>query len=298
VAESPSHKWGQIIGQEFLEVAMEPLLRETAKKHNLFMDLKGPRPARTGKKISWRDLHGNAHDLDFVFERGGSLDVIGDPVAFIETAWRRYTKHSRNKAQEIQGAVLPLVMTHQRHAPFIGVILAGTWTDGAISQLKSLGFRVLYFNYPSIVAAFKTAGIDARFEENTPDDECKAKVAKWAALSSAKRAKLGRNLLAACSADVTQFMAGLENAITRQIAVIRVLPLHGIAVTASTVEGAIEGVEMYDETTPAARPLDRYEIQIRYNNGDAINAVYSGKADAIDFLRSFLPDVRPVSAKG
>lgn len=113
MAESPSHKWGQIIGQEFLEVAMDPHLRTTATKHGLFLDLKGTRPARTGKKISWADLYGNTHDLDFVFERGGSPNKIGDPVAFIETAWRRYTKHSRNKAQEIQGAVLPLVTTHQ-----------------------------------------------------------------------------------------------------------------------------------------------------------------------------------------
>ncbi|MDY3562882.1 hypothetical protein R5W23_004363 [Gemmata sp. JC673] len=296
MAESPTHKWGQIIGSEFLEVAIAPLLRETAKRHALYLDVKGPRPARTGKKISWQDLYGNAHDLDFVFERGGTDDKLGDPVAFIETAWRRYTKHSRNKAQEIQGAVLPLVTTHQRYAPFIGVIVAGEWTGGAITQLHSLGFRVLYFSYDAIVKAFKTVGIDAGFDEDTPDDDCKKKIKAWERLGADVKAQLAKSLLDANTQDVKAFMEKLEKAVTRQIEVIRVLPLHGIAVEATTVEGAIETIEGYDETTPAAKPVARYEIQIKYNNGDSINAVYASKEDAIAFLRSFMPAVLPVNA--
>jgi hypothetical protein len=125
VARSPAHQWGQIIGQQFLEVALEPVLRAVAIEHGLYLDVKGDRPARSGKKIAWADDFGNTHELDFVLERGGTPDRVGDPVAFIETAWRRYTKHSRNKAQEVQGAVLPLATRHHRHAPFVGVVLAG-----------------------------------------------------------------------------------------------------------------------------------------------------------------------------
>ena len=69
MATSPSHRWGQIIGQEFLEVAMYALLSKTAKKHNLYLDQKGQRTARPGKKIAWRDMYGNTHDLDFVLEK-------------------------------------------------------------------------------------------------------------------------------------------------------------------------------------------------------------------------------------
>jgi hypothetical protein len=295
VAESPSHKWGQIIGQEFLEVAMEPILRKTAKQHHLFLDVKGPRPARNGRKISWQDRYGNTHDLDCVFERGGTPRRIGDPVAFIETAWRRYTKHSRNKAQEIQGAILPLVSTHHRHAPFIGVILAGEWTEGALHRLQSLNFRILYFSYEAIVAAFQTVGIDAVFDEDTPDSECKKKIAAWKALNAGKKKKLANSLLEANAEDVKSFMDSLVSAITRHIEVIRVLPLHGISVEATTVEAAIQSIEGYDEATPTARPIARYEIQIRYNNGDSINAVYANKEDAIRFLQSFLPPVHPAN---
>lgn len=112
MATSAAHKFGQIIG-DLLELAIEPLLARFAEEHGLYLDKKGPRPARRGKKATWVDLHGNAHDLDFVLEKGGTGTHIGAPVAFVEVAWRSYTKHSRNKAQEIQGAVLPLVDKHR-----------------------------------------------------------------------------------------------------------------------------------------------------------------------------------------
>src|SRR4051812_30535648 len=120
MAEAPGHRLGQIIG-ETLERAVEPVLADFAAKHGIYLDKHGARPARPGKKLTWTDALGNKHDLDYVLERGGTDSTIGLPVAFIETAWRRYTKHSRNKAQEIQGAVLPLVATHSTTKPFAGV---------------------------------------------------------------------------------------------------------------------------------------------------------------------------------
>src|SRR3970282_2096626 len=109
---------------------IERKLRIFAKAHKLYLDRKGPRQARTGSKVSWRDASGNVHALDFVLERGGTVTQKGEPVAFIETAWRRYAKHSRNKAQEIQGAILPLLETYSKQHPFIGVVLAGVFTTG------------------------------------------------------------------------------------------------------------------------------------------------------------------------
>src|SRR5437870_2375154 len=134
MAKSPAHAFGQIIG-DVLEVAIEPVLSQFAQEKGLYLDKKGSRPARRGVKVSWTDLSGNVHDLDFVLEKDGSLTKIGIPVAFIETAWRSYTKHSRNKAQEIQGAIMPLAATYQNSAPFIAAILAGVFTQGALTQL-------------------------------------------------------------------------------------------------------------------------------------------------------------------
>lgn len=120
MAESPAHRFGQLIGN-LLEELVESFLLEFANRNRLYLDYqKRLRTARKGKKVTWEDSYGNVHDLDFVLERGGNDDVLGTPVAFIEVAWRRYTKHSRNKVQEIQGAILPLAEKHRWCNPFLG----------------------------------------------------------------------------------------------------------------------------------------------------------------------------------
>src|SRR5581483_782832 len=285
MAQSPAHRFGQIIG-DVLEVAIEPLLVEFAKQHKLFLDKKGPRPARRGTKVTWSDLNGNKHDLDYVLERDGSLTEIGTPVAFIETAWRRYTKHSRNKAQEIQGAILPLRATYSEVGPFIGAVLAGVFTDGALTQLRSLGFTVLYFPYEAVIAAFRTVGIDAAFGETTPDAEFAEKVRAWEALSSGDRSSVGQALLSSQGPSVQSFMESLQRAVTRRIESIRILALHGRVCEWQSIQDAIRFVEEYEDPDEIP-PLVRYEITIHYESGDDISGKFVDKAGALEFLRSY-----------
>ncbi|MCL4505706.1 MAG: hypothetical protein M1140_06740 [Chloroflexi bacterium] len=147
MAQSPAHKFGQIIGG-LLESVIRPQIEDFCLRHGLYLDHQGrDRPARRGRKVTWQDQYGNIHDLDFVIEQGGTDQTIGQPVAFIEVAWRRYTKHSRNKAQEIQGAILPLAEKYNWNTPYLGTVLAGVFTEGSLDQLRSHGFRVFYFPY-------------------------------------------------------------------------------------------------------------------------------------------------------
>lgn len=287
MAQSPTHKFGQIIG-DLLESAIEPLLVDFARKNDLYLDKKGPRPARgTQKKVSWEDLYGNRHDLDFVLERGGTKDKFGIPVAFIESAWRRYTKHSRNKAQEIQGAILPLVQTHHYIAPFTGVILAGDFTSGSLTQLESLGFKILYFRYDQVIEAFKKVGIDATFDEDTPDDEVLKKVRAWEALPKSTHKKVNKALIEMNREAVQRFMNDLERFATRYIKFIHVLPLHGEAIKCDSLEQAIRFIQEYDEINSGPISIVKYEICVRYNNEDKIDGEFKDKKDAIRFLRTY-----------
>lgn len=186
MARSPSHRFGQIIG-ETLEHAIRPILQAVANELGLYLDAKGEREARgTRRKVAWVDGRGNTHDLDYVFEAGGTADTVGAPRAFIEIAWRRYTKHSRNKAQEIQAAILPLAERYSDHHPFLGVVLGGVFTDTSLSQLRSHGFAVLYFPYDNVVAAFAEVGIDAAFNEDTADSVLLRKVKAYEKLKPAQ----------------------------------------------------------------------------------------------------------------
>lgn len=287
MAVSPAHRFGQIIG-EVLEAAIVPLLQDFAKKHGLYLDRHGSRACRKGQRCSWKDLNGNTHDLDFVLERGGTDKKRGMPAAFIETAWRRYTKHSRNKAQEIQGAVVPLAQTYRNAGPFMGAVLAGVFTQGALTQLRSLGFTVLYFPYESVVAVFRQAGIDAAFTEATPDAEFQNKVNAYEKLSGRARKALAQNLLKAHKGEVDKFVNALTAAVSRQIDRIIVLPLHGQTVEVTTIDDAVKFIQDYD-ASGGGGPVERYEILIRYNNGDKIEASFKDKESAIKHLRSYQP---------
>lgn len=284
MAESLSHKFGQIIG-ELLELALEPQLQKFARKHKLYLDKKGIRKARSGKKVSWTDARGNKHDLDFVLERGGTENKIGVPVSFIESAWRRYTKHSRNKAQEIQSAILPLATKYKSSSPFVGVVLAGVFTNGALTQLKSLGFGVLYFPYETVVKAFSKFGINAAFDEKTAEADFRKKIDSWNKLPN--KVDVAKELMKLNKKDVDEFLSSLSDSVSRFIERIIILPLHGQENVSNSINEAIDFLNMYSEDKPKL-PLSKYEIIIKYNTGDRIEASFKDKKDSIKFLKTYL----------
>jgi hypothetical protein len=283
MAHSYSHKFGQIIG-DLLELAIQPHLEKFAKKNKLYLDKKGNRSTRKGKRLTWIDLNGNKHDLDYVFEKNGNENRIGTPVAFIETAWRSYTKHARNKAQEIQGAILPLCEKHQNSSPFKGVVLAGVFTKGALDQLKSCGFKVLFFSKETVVNAFNRFGINADFNEGTKESEFKKRIKAWEILND--KSGVAKELLRLNKKEVDIFFDSLDKSIKRFIEEIILLPLFGLKLSAKTIIEAIEYLNKFSESGQDLAFV-KYEVIIRYNNGDKIEASFKNKDDLIVFLRNY-----------
>lgn len=284
MASSPSHKLGQIIG-EILESAMVKHLQMFASEHNLYLDTIGSRKVRKGKKVTWKDVYGNKHDLDFVLERGGSDDKLGVPVAFIESAWRRYTKHSRNKAQEIQSAVLPLAFTYRNSSPFLGVILAGVFTRGALDQLKSRGFSVLYFEYESVIQAFLKYGVDVTFDEHTTEEEFLTKIDTWDKCT--KKDRVIDFLISNNQTKVDDFFKELSNSVNRYVSEVYLLPLHGERLKMGTIEEAITYLGVNDPKDLMKGEFVRIEIKVVYNTSEKIEAQLTDYKAAIKFLNSF-----------
>lgn len=78
----------------FFELSMIRYLRPTVESLGFYLDYRHERPARDGQKeVRLVDAGGNKHKLDIVIEENGSEAVMGTPRAFIEMAWRRYSKH-------------------------------------------------------------------------------------------------------------------------------------------------------------------------------------------------------------
>jgi hypothetical protein len=283
LATSAPHRFGQIIGER-VESALHEPLAAIAAKYSMYLDYKHPRDARDGRrKVTWQDSKGNTHDLDYVFEQGGSETALGRPKAFIEIAYRRYTKHSRNKAQEMQGAIIPLGETYSHEHPFLGVVLAGVFTEPSIAQLRSFGFGILYFPFESIVQAFAEVGIDANFDEQATEAAVRKKVQAYERLSTEKRVTISRALQRIHRTDFARFLQQLEESLTRGVAWVRILALHGLPYQATTVDDAIRLISAHDEAA-ANFPFARYEVDVRYTNGDEIRGMFASKAEAIKFL--------------
>ena len=288
MAKSPTHKFGQIIGDLF-ERSMEATLVDFVNSHsNLYLDKKGYRPARGNKKkLSWKDKFGNVHDLDFVIEVNGTENNFGNPTAFIEIAWRRYTKHSRNKAQEIQGAILPLYETYKNNCPFIGAIIAGDFTEGAKTQLISRGFELLYFDYKTIIDAFSLVGIDAFFDEETADNIVKDKVKAYEALMPEQVSKIEEELRIIKKDEINRFIDALNKTILRKIERIIINTFHGSKYKVHNINDAIRYIENY-KIDHDSLVLNKFEILIRYTNGDRIDAFFNEREKAIDFLNKYV----------
>lgn len=285
MARSPSHKFGQIIGT-LLEAAIRPALEKIAADHQLYLDYKHARDARGGKRrVLWRDAKGNDHDLDYVFEEGGTETSLGKPRAFIEVAWRRYTKHSRNKAQEIQAAIVPLAESYREAHPFLGVILAGVFTEGSLTQLRSHGFELLYYPYDTVIAAFRAAGIDIEYNESTPDADLQAKVDTYGSLAEAKKKQVAAKLRNLRNTELQGFLNALRRNLARAVKSVYVLPLYGSPKELASVTDAISFLKGYDESD-SVLPFARYEVIVHYTNGDTVHGQFMARHEAIDFLKA------------
>lgn len=287
MAISPSHKLGQAIGNEFESAIREPL-SEVAKEYGLYLDYPHPRTARNRRKtVSWKDLKGNSHRLDYVLEEDGSETKVGIPRAFIEIAWRRYTKHSKNKAQEIQGAVTPLFETYVNSHPFLGAILAGEFTQPAQEQFRSHGFEILHCPYETIIKAFSNAGIDVSTQECTSVEKLQAKVDAVEQLTSEKKEEIRNGIRELHKTSFEKFFSSLRSSLSRKIERVSVLPLTGVASSFGSIEEAILFVSALDEQA-WYQEFVRYEINIRYNNGDDIKGNFQQREDAIKFLQIYV----------
>lgn len=287
MAISQSHTFGELIGVFFENTMSEPI-KQFAKKHNLYFDKFGSRAARRSKKVKWTDINGNAHDLDFVLEDGGTEDTIGRPAAFIELAWRRYTKHSKNKVQEISGAINPIVDKYAKYSPFKGAILSGEFTSSSLEQLKSQNFEVLYIPFTDLVDIFKNNGIDIYFDENSTEAEIRKKISAWKNSTKKIFKQVQSDLLNKFSSEIDTFLNAINASISRKIQYIQIIPLYGKSVQRKNVESAIKFIHDYKPSSTTTMPLHNIEVIVKYTDDTSIECKFKTKKQAIDFLKTIV----------
>ena len=285
---SPGHKLGQMIGN-FFEAVFSDKLKNIAQKHGFYFDKKGSRSGVRGskRKVTWVDAQGNEHDLDYVFERNGTKQQRGEPVAFVELAWRRYTKHSRNKAGEIEGALVPLGNKYSESCSFLGAILGGKFTDSSINQLESNRIHVLHIPYDKIVQVFLAKGVDLDYPQDASDEEKLEVIEDWEKLSTSDIEEIEKAFFDTVRQDYDEFKSLLENSLTRRVKKIRVSGLFGEETVFSSVRNAISFIQNHQMAPKKGMNFQKFEIYILFANGDKIDGSFRNRKEAIDFLEIF-----------
>ena len=287
MAQSPSHLLGQIIG-DLLEEAIIDFYKPVAHDLALYLDYKHPRPARNGNKVvSWRDINGNLHDLDIVMENGGSESVFGAAKAFIEVAWRRYTKHSKNKVQEVSAAILPIVRGYGQYCPFYGAVLAGEFTDTALDQLRSEGFAVVHLPIEVIWSAFQNVGIDIFWDEETSEDILQKKVSQCSHLTEQDREIIKSIFIRSGRKQIDTFTNALRSSVQRYITKVMIASLYGNVQEFSSIQEACVYI-MNTPPTSCNVSFMKYEIRVVYSNGSYYDMVFGEPQEALRALNQFM----------
>ena len=175
-ASSFGHKLGQMIGDWYEEYFALPILQDVARQLNLFCDNRFVKRDCRGEKIIWRDLDGNDVDYDFVLELNGSNEKMGTPIAAFETFWRRGKRHSKDKARDDTGKLIPLKRTYPT-ARVIGIISAGDFTTPAKELVISRNVDLFYVDKENIISAWKNNGLTIDYPDKSTE-EIKSKLAK------------------------------------------------------------------------------------------------------------------------
>lgn len=170
MASSSGHKLGQIVGDWFEEYVALDLLERVAKALGLYLDHRFKKRHCRNEKILWHDNEGNAVDYDFVLELFGSDHDKGIPVAFFETFWRRGARHSKDKARDDSGKLLPMRMTYPT-VRILGILSAGDFTKPAQELVKSRSIDLFYIPKEQICQAWRSQGIEIDYPDNAVEEQ-------------------------------------------------------------------------------------------------------------------------------
>jgi hypothetical protein len=161
---------GQLVGDWFEEYFALPLLQEVANELRLYLDHRFRERSARGEKIIWKDSDGNGVAYDFVMELNGGDDRLGIPVAFFETCWRRGTRHSKDKARDDVGKLVPMRHAHPT-ARYVGMVVSGDFTAPAREFVRSREVDLFYIPKNKVVASFENIGTRIDYADKSSEEE-------------------------------------------------------------------------------------------------------------------------------
>ena len=138
-----------------------------------------------------------------------------------------------------------------------------------------------------IEKAFASQGINAHWEEDTPEEELQLRVEQYEALTQEQTEVIAKTLLDNNLKQLTSFCAGLRDALSSKITGVDVVTLYGSSCECSTIADACahicEGISTH---TLGEENFHHYEIVIKYSNGKHRCLPYKCRDDAVNALKN------------
>lgn len=173
---SSGHKLGQLVGDWFQDYFVCPMLQSIAERLGLYLDHRMRARSARPLGICWKDEDGNEVDYDFVLELGGTDEKLGVPVAFLECFWRRGARHSKDKARDDSGKLMPMRDTYPT-SRFLGIIASGQFTAPAREMIASRQIDLFYLPKQKIVDAFMQLDMAMDYDDKSSEG-VKAQIAR------------------------------------------------------------------------------------------------------------------------
>jgi len=150
--------------------------------------------------------------------------------------------------------------------------------------MQSAGFTVLHCPHETIVRAFESAGINISLEDKTGEADIERRIEAFVSLSPDQKARIRQQIISLNHEAFASFFDALRDNLGRRVKEILVRPVFGLDNTFSSVEEAISFISIHDEGIPRGNFV-RYEIQVRFSNGDRIEADLGARDRTIEFLK-------------
>jgi hypothetical protein len=154
--------------------------------------------------------------------------------------------------------------------------------------LTSHGIAVLHIPFSALADSFASKGVNLRYPEKATDATKAGVISKWDALTPSDLSALRASVRAAAGAAYTGFMAGLREVLSSPVTSVCIIPMFGHDMHFASVSDALAALADYDEEKPAPVRFRRFEVMVRFSNGDTAFGNFGTKDAAVSFLNHFL----------
>jgi hypothetical protein len=278
---SAGHGLGQLIGDWWEESVALPLLEDVAKRLHLYLDSRFKRRTCRSDKILWRDADGNDVDYDFVLELNGSAEKVGVPVGFVETFWRRGARHSKDKARDDSGKLLPMRNTYPT-ARFLGILALGDFTAPAREYVGNRLINLFYVPKDKAIEAFQKHGIDIDYADDLAEPEKLKLLQKFqAAFTAESKGAVAQTLKEIVG--VSAFKSYQDNVSAALSALPQQISIGQSSHSKSLIFSSVKEATRFLEKPEFGNEIDSvtYKYQVEYSDGTD----FERELESLDKLR-------------